>query len=176
MDCNPPGSSVYGILQARMLEWVAIPFSRGSSQPRNRTRVSCFAGRFFIVWATRDWISFNVIMTIWFWSYQSKIGLAKMRQFCEDEEDNNGKWGRKVSRNKWRQYEEEKMCLQVWLLAKWSEVKWLSHVQLFATPWTVAYYAPLSMGFSRQEYWSGLPFPSPEDLPDPGIKPRSSAL
>ena len=43
-------------------------------------------------------------------------------------------------------------------------------------PWTVAHQAPLSMGFSRQEYWSGLPFPSPGDLPDPGIKPRSPAL
>ena len=57
-----------------------------------------------------------------------------------------------------------------------SEVKLLSHVHLFATPWTVAYKAPLSMEFSRQEYWSGLPFPSPGDLPDPGIKPRSPAL
>ena len=56
------------------------------------------------------------------------------------------------------------------------EVKSLSHVRLFATPWTVAYQAPLSMGFSRQEYWSRLPFPSPGDLPDPGIKPRSLAL
>ena len=56
-----------------------------------------------------------------------------------------------------------------WSEVKCSEVKLLSHVQLFATPWTVAYQAPLSMGFSRQEYWSGLPFPSPEDLPDPGI-------
>ena len=45
-----------------------------------------------------------------------------------------------------------------------------------ATPWTVAHQAPLSMGFSRQEYWSGLPFPSPEDLPDPRIKPRSPVL
>ena len=53
------------------------------------------------------------------------------------------------------------------------KVKSLSRVQLFATPWTVAYQAPPSMGFSRQEYWSGLPFPSPEDLTDPGIEPRS---
>ena len=45
-----------------------------------------------------------------------------------------------------------------------------------ATPWTVAHQAPLSMGFSRQEYWSGLPFPSPGDLPDPGIEPWSPAL
>ena len=56
------------------------------------------------------------------------------------------------------------------------KVKSLSRVRLFATPWTVAYQAPLSMGFSRQEYWSGLPFPSPGDLPDPGIEPWSPAL
>ena len=52
-------------------------------------------------------------------------------------------------------------------------VKSFSCVRLFATPWTVAYQAPPSMGFSRQEYWSGLPFPSPVDLPDPGIEPGS---
>ena len=56
------------------------------------------------------------------------------------------------------------------------KVKSLSRVGLFATPWTVAYQAPLSMGFSRQECWSGLPFPSPGDLPDPGIKPASPVL
>ena len=52
----------------------------------------------------------------------------------------------------------------------------LSRVRLFATPWTVAYQAPVSMGFSRQECWSGLPFPSPGDFPDPGIEPGSPAL
>ena len=57
-----------------------------------------------------------------------------------------------------------------------SEVKSLSHVRLFVTPWTVAHQAPQSMGFSRQEYWSGLSFPSPGGLPDPGIEPRSPAL
>ena len=54
-----------------------------------------------------------------------------------------------------------------------------SHVQLFATPWTVALQAPLSVGFSRQEYWGGLPCPPPGDLPNPGIEPaslKSSAL
>ena len=56
------------------------------------------------------------------------------------------------------------------------KVESLSRVRLFVTSWTVAHQAPLSMGFSRQEYWSGLPFPSPEDLPDPGIEPRSPAL
>ena len=49
-----------------------------------------------------------------------------------------------------------------------------SCVQLCVTPWTVALQTPLSIGFSRQEYWSGLPCPPPEDLPDPGIKPRSA--
>ena len=57
-----------------------------------------------------------------------------------------------------------------------THVKSLSRVQLFVTPWTVAYQEPPSMGFSRQEYWSGLPFPSPGALPDPGIQPRSPAF
>ena len=62
----------------------------------------------------------------------------------------------------------EYVCVCVW-------VGVLSHVQPFVTLWTVACQAPLSMGFSRQEYWSGLLFPSPGDLPNPGIKPTSPA-
>ena len=58
----------------------------------------------------------------------------------------------------------------------WQHMSVLSCVRLFATPWTAAHQAPLSMGFRRQEYWSGLPFPSPGDLPNPGIKPRPPAL
>ena len=58
------------------------------------------------------------------------------------------------------------LCMKV-------KVKLLSRARLFATLWTVAYQAPPSMGFSRQEYWSGLSFPSPGDLPDAGIKPMS---
>ena len=56
------------------------------------------------------------------------------------------------------------------------KVKLLSHVRLLVTPWAAAYQAPLSMGFSRQEYWNGLPLPSPGDLPDLGIEPVSPAL
>ena len=56
------------------------------------------------------------------------------------------------------------------------KVKLLSCVRLFATLWTVAHQAPPPMGFSKEEYWSGLPFPSPWDLPNPGIKPRSPTL
>ena len=54
VDCSPPGSSVHGILQARILEWVAISYSRGSSQPRDWTQVSCIAGRRFNLWGTRE--------------------------------------------------------------------------------------------------------------------------
>ena len=54
MDCSPPGSSVHGILHARILEWVAISFSKGSSRPRDQTQVSHIAGRRFNLWATRD--------------------------------------------------------------------------------------------------------------------------
>ena len=59
---------------------------------------------------------------------------------------------------------------------KKKSVKSLSRVRLFVTPWTAARQAPLSMGFSRQEYWSGLPFHSPGDLPDPETEPKSPAL
>ena len=58
----------------------------------------------------------------------------------------------------------------------WEWVQSLFRVRLFATPWTVAYQASQSMGFSRQKYWTGLPFPSPGDLPDPVIEPRSPTL
>ena len=78
------------------------------------------------------------------------------------------------------------MCVYIYIayiyrLPRWFSgevklVKLLSHVQLFGTPWTIAHQAPPSMGFSRQEYWSGLPFPSPGDLPDPGIEPKSPTL
>ena len=59
MNCSPSGSYVHGILQARILEWVAMPFSRGSSWPRNQTRVSCISGRFFTVWATSEAFQLN---------------------------------------------------------------------------------------------------------------------
>ena len=117
MDCSPPGSSVCGISQARMLEWAAISFFRGSSWPRDWTHISCIGRRILYRWATRD-------------------ALGERR----------------------------------------SEVKSLRRVWLFVTPWTVAHQAPLSVGFSRQEYWSGLPFPSAGDLPHPGVESGSPAL
>ena len=60
MDCSLPGFSVHGILQARIVEWVATSFSRGSSWPRNQTQVSCIAGMFFTNWALREALFFNI--------------------------------------------------------------------------------------------------------------------
>ena len=67
-------------------------------------------------------------------------------------------------------------CVVILSIVRMQKVKALSHVRLFVIPWTVVYQAPQSMEFSRQEYWSGLPFLSPGDLPNPGIEPGSSAL
>ena len=72
--------------------------------------------------------------------------------------------------------EEDRHTVEFLHLPEIEWVKSLSRIRLFATPWTVAHQAPLSMGFSRQEYWSGLPFPSPGGLPNPGIEPRSPTL
>ena len=77
VDCSPPGSSVLGILQARILDWVTTSFSRGSSQPRDRTQVSCIAGRLFTDQATREaqllnkfWLCFNLVLV---WNYTDII-------------------------------------------------------------------------------------------------------
>ena len=74
MDCSLPGSSIHGILQARILEWVAIPSSRGSSQLRDWTQVSHTAGRFFTVWVTREACSFLDPLQLsvsWLWPFIS---------------------------------------------------------------------------------------------------------
>ena len=109
MDCSLPGSSVHGVLQAR----VAIPFFRESSQPRDRTWVSWTAGRLFTIWATREVYCCGIVA---------------------------------------------KSC------------------PTLRETWIIAHQAHLSMGFSRQEYWSGLSCLPPGDLPNPGIKPRFPAL
>ena len=71
VDCSPPGSSVHMILQERILEWVAISFSRGSSHPRDRTQVSCIAGSRFNLWATREALLSNYIFLLFLISYGS---------------------------------------------------------------------------------------------------------
>ena len=76
MDCSPPGSSVHGVLQARILKWVAIPSSRGSSQPKDWTQVSCIKGRFFTIWATRESSSH-----VWMWDLAHKEGWV-LKNWC----------------------------------------------------------------------------------------------
>ena len=89
VDCNLPDSSIHGILQARILEWVAISFSRGSSQPRDWTRVSRLAGRCFNLWATREtlqctlgcmdlfelYFSLNICLEVWMWNQMTQMKL-----------------------------------------------------------------------------------------------------
>ena len=113
MDCSPPSSSVHGILQARILEWVAISFSRASSRPRDRTQVSHIAGRCFNLCATRE-------------DPEYRTSIKK-----------------------------DEVVMLLLLLSRYSRVR------PCATPQTAAHQAPPSLGFSRQEHWSRLPFPSP---------------
>ena len=76
MDCSPPVSFAMRILQARILEWVAMPSSRGSSQPRDRTQVSCIASRFFTIWATRR-LSLTWAVREWSWGCQVRSQNGK---------------------------------------------------------------------------------------------------
>ena len=77
IDCSPPGSSVHGILQARILEWGAIPFSRGSSRPRDRTQVSHIAGRFFTIWAIREVSVLVGYLRIFVYNLLGKMALCQ---------------------------------------------------------------------------------------------------
>ena len=104
-------------------------------------------------------------------TFHAKMGTIKDRDCVDLTEADNIK-------NRWQEYIEElyKRYPHNTDNHKEEEVKSHNCVQLFAIPWTVAYKAPLSMEFSRQEYWSGFKFPSPGDIPDPRIEPRSPAL
>ena len=102
MDCSPPGSSIHGILQARILDWVAISFSRGSSQPRDRTQVSFIAGRRFNLWATREAVLGTYLMEN-INSSPCPVGPVESRTWCEE-------W--------WASFSE-------WHLGSWHSSPWL---------------------------------------------------
>ena len=146
MDNNLPGSSVHGISKARILEWVAISFTRESSQPRDWTQVSCTAGRFFTIWATA----------------KSTKSLQSCPTLCDPVDGSPpGSCVRGILQARVLEW----VAIAFSNALKWKvKVKSLSRVWLLATPWTAPYQAPASMGFSRQEYWSGLPLPSPTEL------------
>ena len=163
---------------------------RGSSQPRNQNWISCIAGGFFANRAMRDpTFAFKYSAIKWRLRYSlSKIAFKRIIYY-------NSIWVQLKHPSvfslfkifNWRIIALQCCVIYchtfTWIshrytwvsyVCKW--VKSLSRVRLFATPWTVAHQAPPSMGFSRQEYWSGLPIPSPGDLPNPGIEPRSPTL
>ena len=158
MNCNSPGSSVHGIFQARILEWVAISYSRGSSWPRNWTHISCTGRQILYHWDT--WEASHASMEIN--KYISSYHLKKKKKISTTEAD--------VVR---KPVSEDHIFPGLIFIV----VQSLSHVQLFAmTLWTVAHQAPLSMAFCRQEYLSGLPFPSPGDLPKPEDRTHVSCI
>ena len=145
MNCSPPGSSLHGILQARIPEWISIPFSRWSSWPRDQTQVSHIAGRFFTIWVTRE-------------AHSGVTAAAKSLQSCPtlcDPIDSSPPGSPVPGILQARTLEWVAIPFSnAW---KWKvKVKSLSCVQLLVTPWTAAHQALPSMGFSRQEYWSGV--------------------
>ena len=125
--CDSMDYTVHGILQARTLEWVAFPVSRGSSQSRDQTQVCHMAGGFFTSWSTRLYTHTHT---------HTHVEMEKSEEIIYI-------------------YHHLPACL----------LSGFSHVQLFANLWTIAHQAPVSTGFSRQEYWRGLPRPSSGDLP-----------
>ena len=271
-DCSLPGSSpVHGIFQARMLEGVPISSSRGSSWPRDRTRISCTGRKILYHWATREalvsvtgrqmqlraktlvncfpgeWLQFSPSPAhfLVFFSvlthevrdnYNLKAGFLGI-SWPSDVVFTNAStrllpkellvlpacqlpglsMGRGIAPRFSQDHQEIRGGIINELLGTKPGTRWMlgtgiiyqslgflscntpvhslplslffkcisschsacgtsvlccfSRVQFFVTPWTVAHQAPLSMGFSRQGYWSGLPCPPPGDLPEPGIEP-----
>ena len=147
MDCSLPGSSVHGNLQARILEWVAISFSKGSSQPWDQMQIPCITGGFLNIWATKE-------------AQESPRILEWVAYlFSRGSSDPGIKPG--------------SPALQ-WIYWSTCMLSCFSHVWLSVTLWTIACQVPLSMGFSSQEYWSGLPCLPPGDLPDSWTEPEQA--
>ena len=126
MDYSPPGSSIHGILQARILEWVAIPFSRGSSQSRDRSQVSCIAGQIKITYLhvilnLGGYFELNFLLFLSMLYLHTLIGVIS-----------------------------SVMC----------SAQSLSCVRLFATSWTRAHQAPLSMGILQAKILAWVAIPS----------------
>ena len=159
--------SIHGISQARTLEWVAISFSRGSSRPRDRTLVSR--------------IDRHVLYHLSHQGSPKNLLLGCCCQVASVVSDSVRPHRRQPTRLPPPRGSPSKNtgvgCHFFSNAGKWKvKAKSLSHVQLLVTPWIAAHQAPPSTGFSRRECWSGVSLPSPGDLPDPGIEPRSPAL
>ena len=187
IDGSPPGSPVPGILQARILEWVAISFSNAwkwKLKVKSLSRVQLFETPWTVAYLPGSSVHgiFQARVLEWcaiaFSKRDTAAAAAKSLQSCLtlcDPIDNSPPGSPIPGVLQARTLE--------WVAISFSnawkrkfKVKLLSHVRLFTTPWTVAYQAPPSMGFLRQEYWSGVPLPCPGDFPYPGIKPVSPSL
>ena len=148
-DCSPPGFSVHGILQVRILEWIAIPFSRGTSPPRDWTLVSCLTGRFFTIWAIlcptydKSLKDLNVMLKVYHiqcWYMGSMLCYAKSLQSCPtlcDPIDGSPPGPAVPGILQARTLEWVAISFSnAW---KWKvKVKSLSRVRLLATPWIAA--------------------------------------
>ena len=156
MNCSLPGSCVHEIFQTRILEWVAVSFSRGSSQPKDWTCVSYIGRQILYLYATRE---ANIADSL----SSAAAAALKSLQSCPtlwDPIDGSPPGSPVPGILQARTL--EKVAISSSNAWKWKvKVKSLSCVRLVATPWTAAHQAPPSMGFSRQEYWSGVPLPSP---------------
>ena len=178
MDCSLPGSSIHGIFQARILEWVAISFSKQEGK-KSEVSQSCLT----LLHPPDCGLPGSSIHEIFQARTLECVAITFCRQGLKSQTmscvslGNIFNWAIVFLLVKWEWY-----CFKEflwWLKMNMSSTtcEWsLCHVQLFATPWTVGCWVPPSMGFSKQEYWNGLPFPSPEDLPNSGIEPGSPAL
>ena len=166
MDCSPPGSSVHEIVQARVLECISISYSKAQSQLSYLKSKVCrpSEGR----WAETN--SYNLLHFAFSIANASNLPNLWSNRCPE-------KLGELCGISQVIFFLMVVSIIGI-LPAFFQKMKALV-IQSCSTlchPWSVACQASLSMEFSRQEYWSGLPFPSPVHLPDPGIKPRSPAL
>ena len=155
MDCSPPDSSIHGIFQARILDWVTISFSRDSSWPMDWNHVS-YMGRQILYHRVHNKCERRLFTFL-------AAAAAKSLQSCPtrcDPIDSSSPGSPVPGILQARTLEWVAISFSsAW---KWKvKVKSLGRVQLLATPWAAAHQAPPSMGFSRQEYWSGVPLPSP---------------
>ena len=156
MDCSLPGSCVHGILKARILEWLATPLQ--GIFPTQGSNLG--------FWHCR-WVLYHLShlggsrVSSDFIHCRSQASLSHIQPTSSESEKCNP---------------TSTLIKVPVLMLQFSSVQLLSRVRLFVTPWTVACQAPVSMEFPRQEYWRGLPFPSPGDLSDPGVELLSLAL
>ena len=178
----PPGSSVHGILQARILEWAAMPCSRLSSQPRD--------------WTCTSYVSY-IGRLVLYHQHHLELGWFQLKRLTtpsasEDVEQSELSYSAHGN-VKWHGHLEKQIIVVQKVKNTSSFPLWIPSISFsslialavcmlvalciwhFTTTWTVAHQAPMSLEFSRQEYWSVLPFPSPSDLLDPEIEPESPA-